>query len=420
MKTKSVQRIILECVSRNLSMQKVLDEIYENTGIGTIIHGLGLGIILHSSRLAYTCPPWRQAVAKGNVRSLLARVGGDPEKFQELFKIREPILTAVSLADASRVLFQPILINGTAEGGLLLNLPDGSDEAAATGAAHLLVETYAYMALNRQGHAGAKKGALDLLITRSLLLSGGGSVGSLIADYNLAAGTSAKGRIPIRPPYAIAVLSPSDSRWTADAPDDILSDLKMRIRNSFSAMIKENLFLFLFGLHRDMQPMLDVLADVASSNSMLCGISSAFSNLDERRQYKTQAQDAIIVGQATGKPFPIYRAADLYFEILVYKAMEQQGLTFFQREEISLLEKYDVENDTDYMRTLETYLTCYNNLSQAAGCMYLDRSTLRYRLLKIKSIMGIDFDEPIIARQLQAGILVSQYISFFERSNVYH
>ncbi len=58
--------------------------------------------------------------------------------------------------------------------------------------------------------------------------------------------------------------------------------------------------------------------------------------------------------------------------------------------EIQKLYNYDKEHDTDYLHTLKSYVNNHLNAIKAAGELYIHRTTVNYRLERIKEITGLD------------------------------
>ena len=54
------------------------------------------------------------------------------------------------------------------------------------------------------------------------------------------------------------------------------------------------------------------------------------------------------------------------------------------------LKRYDKENGTSYLKTLREYLNCYQNTAQAAKNLFIQRSTMIYRLKRIREIADND------------------------------
>ena len=56
------------------------------------------------------------------------------------------------------------------------------------------------------------------------------------------------------------------------------------------------------------------------------------------------------------------------------------------------LEQYDKENGTSYLETLRVYLNCRMNTVQAAKELFIQRSTMIYRLKRIREIGDTDLE----------------------------
>lgn len=82
------------------------------------------------------------------------------------------------------------------------------------------------------------------------------------------------------------------------------------------------------------------------------------------------------------------------------------GKKVLQLTEIEFLAAYDESNHTEYLATLDAYLRYGNRLSPAASSMFIDRSTLKYRLQKISDLLGVDFEDTEVSKRLSMGIAV--------------
>lgn len=58
------------------------------------------------------------------------------------------------------------------------------------------------------------------------------------------------------------------------------------------------------------------------------------------------------------------------------------------------LHAYDVDNGTDFVRTLDTWLECMGDVTKAADLLHVHTNTLRYRLRRISEISGMDLGDP--------------------------
>ena len=64
------------------------------------------------------------------------------------------------------------------------------------------------------------------------------------------------------------------------------------------------------------------------------------------------------------------------------------------------------------LQTLWQYSRCFNTPTAAAKALYVDRSTLHYRLKKISELMETDLDVPASALALSASIWLREIYRF--------
>ncbi|MBQ2086739.1 MAG: helix-turn-helix domain-containing protein, partial [Selenomonas sp.] len=67
-----------------------------------------------------------------------------------------------------------------------------------------------------------------------------------------------------------------------------------------------------------------------------------------------------------------------------------EELDDYVQETLGTLIKYDGDNHTDYMHTLEIYFQENESLPQAAERLFIHANTLRNRLRKIETVMGVN------------------------------
>lgn len=79
--------------------------------------------------------------------------------------------------------------------------------------------------------------------------------------------------------------------------------------------------------------------------------------------------------------------------------------------EPNLLElyKYDQKHQTEYFRTLKIYLEKERNAVHTADLLFIHRSTLFYRLNKIKSLINVDIENPQVRLHLMISYELFKY-----------
>ena len=85
---------------------------------------------------------------------------------------------------------------------------------------------------------------------------------------------------------------------------------------------------------------------------------------------------------------------------------DHQELLEFYKETLGELERYDSEQNSDFLNTLEKYLLYQCDLKMAADVLFLHPNTLRYRLKKIEEILDMDLDDVDTKLNLKAAFKI--------------
>ena len=73
----------------------------------------------------------------------------------------------------------------------------------------------------------------------------------------------------------------------------------------------------------------------------------------------------------------------------------------FERRWLGRLLDYDAAKGTKLVETVAAYVECGGNYDATAGALYVHRSTLRYRLQRLREISGLDLSDPDTRFNLQ-------------------
>jgi len=76
------------------------------------------------------------------------------------------------------------------------------------------------------------------------------------------------------------------------------------------------------------------------------------------------------------------------------------------------LRRADAERGSDLELTLRTYYECGASVSQTAQALFLHRNSVRYRLDRVRALLGADIDDP----QASAALLVAFAIDAARRA----
>lgn len=108
--------------------------------------------------------------------------------------------------------------------------------------------------------------------------------------------------------------------------------------------------------------------------------------------------------------FPFF---ENYTQLLLCNAADRFGAQAFVLSDVQRLRELDAESGNNNMlQTLWQYSRCFNTPTAAAKALYIDRSTLHYRLKKISDLMETDLDVPANAQALSASIWLREIYRF--------
>ena len=130
----------------------------------------------------------------------------------------------------------------------------------------------------------------------------------------------------------------------------------------------------------------DQLGIFVRENNFRTGISNFTDDLYKIQNLYRQAEMALSIGLVE-RPmewihwFPRYTLQYIYNMLTTHSDIGQLYSPIYYR-----LERYDKENGTSYLETLKVYLESNMNTVQAAKALYIQRSTMIYRLKRIREI----------------------------------
>lgn len=117
-------------------------------------------------------------------------------------------------------------------------------------------------------------------------------------------------------------------------------------------------------------------------------VSERFIGFYDLHKYYNQVNTALEFSKRNGGKIDLVPYSSVYIDhLLKISAGKIPEYT-----QVTILRKYDTENNTDFCRTLYTWLLCERNTVKAASELFLHRNTMKYRLDKIFDIISVDTD----------------------------
>ena len=123
----------------------------------------------------------------------------------------------------------------------------------------------------------------------------------------------------------------------------------------------------------------------------------------EVRRSASEAQDTARLGLLVLGPGHVARTADLGVYRLLLALRKSGDLQPFVERELAPLRSAHGKED-HLIETIEVYLACNGNLSEAARRLHLHRNSLLYRLHHIRDLLGHDLENPELRLALQLAL----------------
>ncbi len=139
------------------------------------------------------------------------------------------------------------------------------------------------------------------------------------------------------------------------------------------------------------------------------GISSEFSDFARLHEYYLEAEMAFSTGEKTDPTKWYYHFRDYALSYILEQCVHELGRDQVSHPAISVLREYDLTNDTELEKTLKIYLQEKHNVSHTAQKMMIHRTTLLFRLERIRKLTGIDPDDYRTALHLMISFALPEH-----------
>ncbi len=141
------------------------------------------------------------------------------------------------------------------------------------------------------------------------------------------------------------------------------------------------------------EDLLAAVADRMGSEQIAIGVGRACSTPAEYPESCREALLALEIRQNSAEPHGVTSYGDLGIFRLLAAAGHSPELEAFVQQWLGALLAYDVKHGADLVRTLGEYLERGGNYDETALAVAVHRSTLRYRLQRIREISGYDLSD---------------------------
>ena len=142
------------------------------------------------------------------------------------------------------------------------------------------------------------------------------------------------------------------------------------------------------------------IAIMLRESLMKMGISSVCTDLTKFYYMHHQAVCAREIGKRKQETFWSYCFDDYQQDFIFQHALQEFPAEFLCSQELFTLKEYDKDHTSELYKTLKIYLENDRNLARTAEILDIHRSTLLYRIGRIKDLIKADMESPKVRFRL--------------------
>ncbi|KAB1438430.1 PucR family transcriptional regulator [Candidatus Galacturonibacter soehngenii] len=194
-------------------------------------------------------------------------------------------------------------------------------------------------------------------------------------------------------------------------PNYYIDQLLGIFRNSMVFFYKGNLILLLSSKYRNPYEKVNTqkLSHFLQLNQMNIALSFRYENLLDTHVYYKQV--CFLLKKDCCNTISLFRNyEDNYMFHLFEGVQNTMNLKSIVHPDIYFLQKYDQENHTEYITTLQAYFLNSRNALSASNYLHIHKSTFFYRIGKIKDLTGFDLENETILFAYEFSFYLLSYL----------
>lgn len=156
------------------------------------------------------------------------------------------------------------------------------------------------------------------------------------------------------------------------------------------------------------------MGSILRESMLKLGISMVYDDLTNFHYMYQQAVCALETGFRKQKTFWSYSFEDYQTDYILHTALKEFPADMLCKKELHYLKEYDATHTSELSKTLRIYLEHDRNLTKTSEILEIHRSTLLYRIGKIKEVIHNDLESPKMRFQL----MLSYYLLEESRGTV--
>lgn len=219
--------------------------------------------------------------------------------------------------------------------------------------------------------------------------------------------------------YRVAIIEMENAADSMETFYNSVNSAASDSRHRAISYLLDNSVILLLVNEKDRYPNLNIFADVIRKNcknnfpdmSFSVSMGNPYNDFSQIRKSYHEAEKALKAMKAEGER----DATVFYSDIGGYKLLmeiENTGLLKeYYDDTLGKLELYDIQNNSDFMEILYTFLKEDGSYIQTSNKLFMHRNTLMYKMNKIHEILKVDLADPKVRFELYLGFMVKKMIS---------
>ena len=139
------------------------------------------------------------------------------------------------------------------------------------------------------------------------------------------------------------------------------------------------------------------------------GVGTSYEYIEDFKKSLKEAENALSIFKIIDENEKVFFYENLGIYSLIAQINNGRFLDEFVENHIGNLIKTDNLSEGELCETLETYLNCNCNANAAAETLFIHRNTMRYRLDKIKKILGSEINDMSACLELKLAFAIKHY-----------
>lgn len=163
-----------------------------------------------------------------------------------------------------------------------------------------------------------------------------------------------------------------------------------------------------------MHNLVEDIIPLLEKNGLTMGLCGCFMALDESKRMYKQAREALYLGKKIIGTQIIYQVKDVSFYTLIQNLSPQHVRKLYETTFYCVMKDFDLKQQTNYCETLVLYFSNMLRSSQTAEKLHIHKNSLLYRLNRISSLFGLNFDSFHDVFNFWLGYKLSIYLDFLD------